>query len=138
MIIRAKVATVLSEHEAAINAGTIRGVAVGDFARLVRRTTIFDPDDETNELGEVTTSIITLRVTSVTTTFCVASTFEPNRARGIFSGLGTFDLRYDPVETITGTVGTGGPDATFVAIGADVDITRPTPSGLPAIKAPPE
>jgi len=132
-IIHAKVATIIDSHTAAVNAGAKKGVAVGDIARVVRRTEVFDPDTKTS-LGKVTTRIVNLRVTSVAPEFCIASTFEPSQASvqaSIAALLGPAYGQSDPVQQIA-DVGSGSDKVITVRVGSEVDIERPAPATPPA------
>jgi len=129
--IQAKVATIIDSHTAAINAGAKKGVAVGDIARVVRRTKVFDPDTKLS-LGEVTTPIVNLRVTSVAPEFCLANTFEPadSSLEGSIAALiGRGYSQGDPVQQIS-EVG-GSANVIAVRVGSEVDIERPTPAKAP-------
>jgi len=132
-IIQAKVATIIDSHTAAINAGSKKGVAVGDIARVVRRTEVVDPDTKTS-LGKVTTQIVKLRVTSVAADFCVASTFEPadtSMQGSIAALLGPVYGRSDPVQQIS-EAGGQSDNVITVRVGSEVDIERPAPATPPA------
>ncbi len=137
-IIKAKVAAVLGPHEAAINAGSVSGVAVGDIARVVKRTHIVDPDTKA-ALGEVRTILVNLRVTSVTETFCVASTYEPiatdRGLLGLLSAQRVYEP-YDPVQRITTSPSASDAGSIVISIGADVDIERPAPEKPSSPKEP--
>ena len=132
MTVRAKIAAVLGPHEAAINAGSAKGVSEGDIARVVKRTEITDPDTR-QPLGEVTTEIVTMRVRAVTEAFCIANTLEPSGAADIFGLLRTGrQSQPDPVQRIGERADTLDPGIIVVRVGSDVDIVKPTPTKSPA------
>jgi Flagellar assembly protein T, C-terminal domain len=129
--IRAKVAAILSPHSAAINAGAGLGVRVGDIANVVKRTQIRDPDSKML-LGEVTTPIVTLRITHVSDRFSIANTFRPATVGDLFSILNRMGAAGptgpDPVERITAVQDPADSAAILVPIGADVDVEKPSPA----------
>jgi hypothetical protein len=132
--IRAKVAAILSPHSAAITAGAESGVLVGDIANVVKRTQIRHPDSNVI-LGEVTTPIVTLRISSVSEKFSIANTFRAATVGDLFSMLNrmgaTGPTGPDPVERITATQDPADSAAILVFIGADVDVEKPSPAKHP-------
>ena len=132
-IIQAKIATIIDSHTAAINAGAKKGIAVGDIARVVRRTEVLDPDTRA-PLGKVTTQIVNLRVTSVAADFCVASTFELARSNmgGAFAALIASGYgQGDPVQQISDGASPPADNVITVRVGSEVDIERPAPATPP-------
>jgi hypothetical protein len=129
--IRAKVASILNAHQAAINAGSKQGVAVGDIATVVRLTDIVDPDTK-QVLGQVQTPVVKLRVAIVDTAFCIANTFEPSvQSESDLLAMFTRGPQSDPVQQISELADPVG-RAITVRVGSGVLVERPTPAKAPA------
>ncbi len=63
-VVQGKVASVVGEHQVAINKGSNDGVQMDDEIRIQKRVSISDPDDH-EELGIVLLTIVTLVVVHV-------------------------------------------------------------------------
>lgn len=75
-----KVATGISEHEIALNAGTNSGVQVGDIVTVFRNIEVKDPD--TRELlGEVRVPVLNLKVNLVEARMSVAQVTDTRDSR---------------------------------------------------------
>ncbi|WP_431826376.1 hypothetical protein [Microbacterium algeriense] len=71
VVVVAKVATVISDYEVALNVGSESGVEIGDVAVLFREVVVEDPDSG-EELGVVSYPKLQLRVNLVQDRFCTA------------------------------------------------------------------
>lgn len=83
--INAKVATVLSATEIALNVGADQGVQVDDKVRLYRLVRVIDPDSK-EDLGGVQLTKLNLKVNHVQARLCTAivTDTEPSDVASIF------------------------------------------------------
>lgn len=90
MTVEAKLARLLTEHEAAFTAGRDQGVQNGDTATLYR---VFDvPDPDTGKsLGEARLTVVRFKVYSVNDKFCLGRVTDTVPKRDTF-GLGAREL----------------------------------------------
>jgi hypothetical protein len=75
MTIRAKVAKVISEYEAALTAGSEQGVKPGDIATIFREIEVTDPDSG-EPLGTVERPAVRLEIIEVRPKMSVGQTYE--------------------------------------------------------------
>ncbi|MFY1703539.1 hypothetical protein ACN28G_17665 [Micromonospora sp. WMMA1923] len=69
--IRAKVATIVSEHQLALNAGSDQGVELNDVVHVIREVDVDDPDSN-ERLGTVRIVRLRLKVNYIQNKLCVA------------------------------------------------------------------
>jgi hypothetical protein len=122
MEIEAKIAAVLSETEVAVNAGTNKGVQLGDAVTFWKITEVKDPDTK-EHLGSVRTPVLRMSVSVVRDLMAVA-VVPSKRLTLNQTVLGT------PSEPVVKLVeGRTGREGSFtVAVGNEVTITtRPGP-----------
>jgi hypothetical protein len=89
----AKVASVISESQAAFNVGSSRGVAEGNTAIVQQPVTIVDPDTN-EELGTVLVPTVTLTITLVDERYSIGTVADVQEGNDIASLLYTQTRRY--------------------------------------------
>lgn len=127
MAIEAKVATVISDNEIAVNVGAAAGVREDDIAVVQRSTEVTDPVTNAR-LGTVKRPAIRMRVVEVHERLAVARVVEP--ARTIFALFDTA-LGATPrpaLQRITTDPAGEGPDIVLVQRGFDVVIEARVPN----------
>ena len=71
-VVRAKVATIVSDDQIAINTGSKSGVKIGDTLTIRREVRVTDPDTK-EDLGTVSLIRLRLRITMVSESFSIGT-----------------------------------------------------------------
>jgi hypothetical protein len=121
--ISAFIARTIGDRRIAINAGTDAGVKIGDLVKVVRMDVILDPITK-QKLGTVSTTLLQARVTLVSTTYAVATTFDlvtPPRTSFALAALAAGE-----VVRVTETPSEVDWKTVFVKAGTPVVVETPT------------
>jgi hypothetical protein len=122
MRIDAKVATIVSPVQVALNAGSNKGVKTGDLVTVYRRVDVNDPDSK-QDLGAVILTKVRLTVSVVYDKFCVAETYEMVDSSA--GGVWTTSILSGPVkESVTINPNDANYHTLLIAIGDPVYIER--------------